>query len=60
QRAEENYPGAGARWVDANISIEDALQCYDAQNENLKCSFCGKRPFETEGWAERNGEREGA
>jgi ClpX C4-type zinc finger len=52
ERMEKNYPGVSARWVDVNTSVEDALKYYDEQSGNLKCSFCGKRPFELEGWVE--------
>jgi hypothetical protein len=53
ERAEKNYPGVASRWVDLNTSVEDALNYYDEQIESLKCSFCGKRPFEIEGgWVE--------
>jgi hypothetical protein len=53
EHAERNYPGVSARWVDLNTSVEDALRYYDEQIEGLKCSFCGKRPFEIEGgWVE--------
>jgi hypothetical protein len=50
--AERNYPGVGARWIDTNVTIDAALEYYDAQTGNQKCSFCGKRPFEVEGWVE--------
>ena len=53
EHAERNYPGVGARWVDVNTSVEDALKYYDEETGGLKCSFCGKRPFEIEGgWVE--------
>lgn len=55
QHAERNYPGVGSRWVDVNTSVEDALRYYDDQTGNLKCSFCGKRPFDLEGWVEGTG-----
>jgi ClpX C4-type zinc finger len=49
----DHDPGVSARWVDLNTSAEDALRYYDEQIEGLKCSFCGKRPFEIEGgWVE--------
>jgi hypothetical protein len=51
-RAEENYPGVSARWVDLNVSPEEALHHYDEQSGSLKCSFCGRRPFELEGLVE--------
>jgi hypothetical protein len=43
--AERNYPGVSSRWIDTNVSIEEALRYYDEDTEGLKCSFCGKRPF---------------
>ncbi len=53
ERAEKNYPGVSARWVDLNTGVEDALKYYDEQINGLACSFCGKRPFEIEGgWVE--------
>ena len=52
-RAERNYPGVAARWIDINVSVEEALRYYDEETGGLKCSFCGKRPFEIEGgWVE--------
>jgi hypothetical protein len=51
-RAEENYPGVASRWIDINTSVEAALEYYDAQTGGMKCSFCGKRPFEVESWVE--------
>jgi len=50
KRAEKNYPGVAARWVDVNTSVDDALRYYDEQSGNHKCSFCGKRPFELQSW----------
>jgi hypothetical protein len=50
--AEHNYPGVAARWVDINTSVEDALRYYDAQHGSLACDYCGKRPFELNGWIE--------
>ena len=51
-RAEENYPGVSKRWVDLNTSSEEALQYYDAHSDGLRCSFCGKRPFEIQSLVE--------
>lgn len=50
--AEKNYPGVSTRWIDINTSVEDALRYYDEQTGLALCNFCGKRPFETEGWVE--------
>ena len=53
ERAEKNYPGAMSRWVDVNTSFEDAIRYYDEQTGGLRCSFCGKRPYEIDGgWVE--------
>jgi hypothetical protein len=48
--AEKNYPGANSRWVDVNTTVEEALAHYDAETGGLKCSFCGRRPFEVDTW----------
>lgn len=48
-RAERNYPGAASRWVDVNVSLEEALEYYDDQHGDQQCSFCGKRSYETQG-----------
>lgn len=52
QEAERNYPGVADRWIDTNVTVEEALAFYDAETAGLKCSFCGKRPFEVEGLIE--------
>ena len=54
-RAERNYPGISARWVDTNISLEEALRYYDEEWPGLMCSFWCKRPFEVEGVVEGPG-----
>jgi hypothetical protein len=50
--AERNYPGVSSRWVEINTSIADGLRYYDEQTGGLKCSFCGRRPFDLQGWVE--------
>lgn len=52
QEAELTYPGVSARWIDTNVTVEEALAYYDSETAGLKCSFCGKRPFEVEGLIE--------
>jgi hypothetical protein len=49
RRAESNYPGVTALWAHLDTSREEALAYYDETTEGLKCSFCGKRPFEVSG-----------
>lgn len=51
-RAERNYPGVDKRWTDTNVSVETALAFYDSQTDNMRCSFCGKRPFEVTTWVQ--------
>lgn len=52
QDVERNYPGVGERWIDTDITFEEALAYYDSETAGLKCSFCGKRPFEVDGLIE--------
>lgn len=52
QAIERNYPGVGERWIDTHVTLEEALAYYDSETAGLKCSFCGKRPFEVEGLIE--------
>lgn len=54
QLAERNYPGLMSRWVHLDTSVKAALRYYDEQTQGLRCSFCGKRPFEIEGLKEGN------
>ena len=57
ERGERNYPGVGSRWVDLNVSNEEALEHYDKETEGARCSFCRRRPFELDGWIEDEGVR---
>jgi hypothetical protein len=54
-RAERNYPGVATRWVELNTTVEEALRHYDEMSGALRCSFCGKRPFEITGLVEGKG-----
>jgi hypothetical protein len=47
--AEENYPGVAARWIDSQVTVEQALSHYDEESGGWKCLFCGKRPFDVSG-----------
>lgn len=46
--AERSYPGLAAHWVDVNTTREDALAYYDAEWPMSRCSYCGRRAYETE------------
>ena len=52
QFAERNYPGLMPSWVHLDTSVEEALRYYDAQTQGQRCSFCGKRPLEIDGFVE--------
>jgi hypothetical protein len=52
QAIERIYPGVSERWIDTHVTLEEALAYYDSETAGLKCSFCGKRPFEVEGLIE--------
>jgi hypothetical protein len=52
QEVERAYPGVAERWIDTHVTVEEALAFYDSETAGLKCSFCGKRPFEVEGMIE--------
>jgi hypothetical protein len=50
--AERNYPGIGKKWVKLGTTRKAALAYYDSIEGRNICSFCGKRPFEVEGFVE--------
>lgn len=50
EEVERIYPGVS--WIDTNVTVEEALAYYDSETAGLKCSFCGKRPFQVEGMIE--------
>jgi hypothetical protein len=54
ERAERNYPGVSSRWIEVNTSIEEAVRYYAEQTGDMKCSFCGRRPYEVDGLVEGN------
>jgi hypothetical protein len=43
RRAEHIYPRSFQRWVEANISEQDAANYLDELYKDFRCSFCGKR-----------------
>jgi hypothetical protein len=47
RRAERIYPGSSACWVAAHFTEEDAKRYLDEKFTDSRCSFCGKRPYET-------------
>jgi ClpX C4-type zinc finger protein len=48
RRAERIYPGSFACWIEAKFTDDDAKRYLDEQFSDLQCSFCGKRPNETD------------
>ena len=43
-RAEKNYPGVAARWIETGTTEEAALDFYDRESAGMNCSVCGRRP----------------
>ena len=46
-RAGSIYPGSISSWIRADYAEQDAKRFIDEHWKDEKCSFCGKRPFET-------------
>jgi hypothetical protein len=44
KRAESEYQGIATKWIDANVSEEQAARYIDEQWRDERCSFCGKSP----------------
>lgn len=47
-RAEREYTGLSAKWIDAKVTKQAAAQYIREQDETLRCSFCGKSPDEVQ------------
>jgi len=45
-RAERLYRGVSSRWVEAEITLEEASRFRDETWGDERCSFCGKTPLE--------------
>jgi ClpX C4-type zinc finger len=43
-RAEREYSGLSAKWVNANVSEQEAARYVERQNNAQLCSFCGEPP----------------
>jgi hypothetical protein len=39
---ERSYPGIGSKWIDTNVSVEEATAFLKEHFGDLKCSFCGR------------------
>ena len=52
QLAERNYPGIGKKWVKLGTTRKAALAYYDSIEGRHICSFCGKRPFQVQGFVQ--------
>ena len=48
KRAEGEYTGLSKRWVNANVSEEQAARYLSKQSDAPRCSFCGKSPQEVQ------------
>lgn len=43
-RAEREYSGLAAKWIDAKVTEQEAARYIKEQDDNLRCSFCGRSP----------------
>lgn len=46
KRAESDYRGVTDKWIDANVSAEEAARYLREQGQKESCSFCGRPPVE--------------
>ena len=46
KRAESEYRGLSTKWVDANVSEQEAARYLQERSSVQQCSFCGKPPEE--------------
>ena len=57
QRAEAEYRGVSAKWVDVNVSEEEVERYLEGHWNGQLCSFCGKRPDQVEKMLQSPGAR---
>lgn len=43
---ETSYQGIAAKWVDTDVSVEEARKWLEREYADDKCSFCGRLPFD--------------
>lgn len=43
-RAEREYSGLSAKWIDAKVTRQEAERYIREQDDALRCSFCGRSP----------------
>lgn len=43
-RAEREYSGLAAKWIDAKVTEQEAARYIKEQDDKLRCSFCGRSP----------------
>lgn len=47
-KTERIYRGVRAKWIDANVSREEAVNYLDTLIDGQKCDRCGRRPYEVD------------
>ena len=52
QLVERTYPGIGRKWVDTNVSLEDAEAVLSDAWSEMRCSFCGRLPQQVDSLVE--------
>jgi hypothetical protein len=45
-KTEAAYPGLHSRWVDTDVSVEEAQRCILENYQHTFCLFSGRRPTE--------------
>ena len=44
--AEKHYKGISDKWAPTNYTESDAVKIFEEEKEKVKCSFCGKSPYD--------------
>lgn len=48
KRAESEYHGISGKWIDADVTVEEAERYLEDQDQEESCSFCGRPPLEVQ------------
>lgn len=46
--AEKHYQGINKKWIQTDYNESDAIALIEAEKEAVKCSFCGRSPWDEE------------
>ena len=48
RRTESEYRGLSTKWINANVSEQEAVRYMEEQHDAQRCSFCGRPPEEVQ------------